>query len=291
MTDAFSEPPAIALTIAGSDSGGGAGIQADLKTFHRFGVFGTSVVTAITAQNTIGVRAIHPVPLDIVRDQLDAVVEDLRPAALKTGMLATEALARAVARGIADHGLNGYVLDPVMVATSGDRLLEPGAERVLREELLPLSAVVTPNLEEAGLLTGRPVRTVRQMGEAARSLVELGAGAALVKGGHLEGDGGPSAVVVDLLWDGRVEHRMEHPRVDTVHTHGTGCTLSAAIAAGLARGTSLRDAVEAAVDFLARAIATAPGLGSGRGPVNHFASPRPSPRDEGPRPPPPSSGR
>jgi hydroxymethylpyrimidine/phosphomethylpyrimidine kinase len=266
-------PPPIALTIAGSDSGGGAGIQADLKTFHRFGVYGTSVVTAITAQNTIGVRAIHPIPLSHVRAQLDAVAEDLRPAAFKTGMLATAALAAAVAEGIVAHGLSGYVMDPVMVATSGDRLLEAEAEEALRTMLLPLADVVTPNLEEARILTGRDVRTVDEMGAAARALVDLGAGAALVKGGHLDeaADGAGTDLVVDLLWDGKREHVWTHERIDTRHTHGTGCTLSAAIVAGLAKGEPLEQAVGTAIRFVGRAIASAPGLGAGRGPVNHFA--------------------
>jgi hydroxymethylpyrimidine/phosphomethylpyrimidine kinase len=264
----------IALTIAGSDSGGGAGIQADLKTFHQFGVFGTSVVTAITAQNTIGVSAIHPVPLEDVRAQLDAVAEDLRPAAVKTGMLATAALTELVAAGIRDHALDRYVMDPVMVATSGDRLLEPTAEAALRGVLLPLATVVTPNLEEAEILTGQPVRTVAEMGAAARALVELGAGAALVKGGHLDRahGGDPSeSTVVDVLWDGAFERIWQRARIGTRHTHGTGCTLSAGITAGLARGRPLIEAVDAATAYVARAIATAPGLGSGRGPVNHFA--------------------
>jgi hydroxymethylpyrimidine/phosphomethylpyrimidine kinase len=256
---------AIALTIAGSDSGGGAGIQADLKTFHAFGVFGTSVVTAVTAQNTRGVSAVHPVPLDVVRAQIDAVAADLRPAALKSGMLATAALVRTVAGAIAHHGLERYVLDPVMVATSGDRLLDPDAEDALRTELLPLADLVTPNLHEARILSGREVRTVEDMRGAARLLVEMGAGAALLKGGHLDGD------AVDLLWDGATERVWRKPRVETPHTHGTGCTLSAAIAAGLARGEALADAAERAVRWVARAIATAPGLGSGQGPVNHFA--------------------
>jgi hydroxymethylpyrimidine/phosphomethylpyrimidine kinase len=290
-------PRPVALTIAGSDSGGGAGIQADLKTFQRFGVFGTSAVTAVTAQNTLGVQAIHPVPVADVRAQIDSVATDLRPDALKTGMLATADLARAVARAIREHGLAGYVMDPVMVATSGDRLLEAEAETALAEELLPLAAVVTPNLEEAAILVGRPVTTLDDMRSAARSLVEMGAAAALVKGGHLaavdvgptdadengadagEGEasmGEPDAggdEVVDVLWDGTEERVFRHPWVDTPHTHGTGCTLSAAIAAGLARGDTLPEAVERAIRFVARAIATAPGLGGGRGPVDHFASP------------------
>lgn len=256
----------IALTIAGSDSGGGAGIQADLKTFHSFGVFGTSALTAVTAQNTLGVTAIHPVPLDTVRAQIDAVAVDLPPTGFKTGMLATTSLVRTVSQAIRDHRLPGYVLDPVMVATSGDRLLDSDAERALAEELLPLASLVTPNLHEAGILIGGSVGTMDEMRAAARKLVDMGAGAALVKGGHL-GKG----EAVDLLWDGAQEWVWKRLRMETPHTHGTGCTLSAAAAAGLARGLPLHEAVDHAVDFVARAISSAPGLGAGHGPVNHFA--------------------
>jgi hydroxymethylpyrimidine/phosphomethylpyrimidine kinase len=254
----------IALTVAGSDSGGGAGIQADLKTFHAFGVFGTSVLTAVTAQNTRGVTAIHPIPLDVVAAQIDAVATDLRPAAWKTGMLATAALVDTVAEAALRHALGPYVMDPVMVATSGDRLLEADAERRLVEALLPLATVVTPNLAEAEILTGSTVRTLDDMGAAARRLVELGARAALVKGGHLSGD------AVDVLWDGAEQRVWRRPRIETRHTHGTGCTLSAAITAGLARGDGLVRAIDRATRWVARAIAAAPGLGHGRGPVNHF---------------------
>ena len=254
----------VALTIAGSDSGGGAGIQADLKTFHAFGVFGTSAVTAITAQNTVGVSAVHPVPVDVVRAQIDAVASDLPPVAVKTGMLASAELVRVVAAAITEHRLINLVVDPVMVATSGDRLLDEDAEASLLRQLLPLAAVVTPNLQEAAILTGSPVEDLDDMRAAARTLVQLGAGAALLKGGHLEGD------AMDLLWDGRVEHVWRKKRLDTPHTHGTGCTLSAAIAAGLAKERSLHEAVDRAVDFVGRAIASAPGLGSGHGPVDHF---------------------
>ncbi len=259
--------PPIALTIAGSDSGGGAGIQADLKTFHSFGVFGTSAVTAITAQNTLGVEAVHPVPVDVVRAQIDAVVTDLRPTALKTGMLGTARMVKTVAEALRLHRLERYVMDPVMVATSGDRLLDEEAEAMLRAELLPLATLVTPNLHEARILTNLRIESVEEMRVAARALVESGAGAALVKGGHLEGD------AVDLLWDGRAERLWRKPRIQTRHTHGTGCTLSAAVAAGLAQGRPLEAAVDRAIRFVARAIATAPGLGSGHGPVDHFVSP------------------
>ncbi|MFL6005098.1 MAG: bifunctional hydroxymethylpyrimidine kinase/phosphomethylpyrimidine kinase [Gaiellaceae bacterium] len=255
------------MTIASSDSGGGAGIQADLKTFHRFGVFGTSVLTAITAQNTVGVRAWTAVPTDLVRQQIDAVVEDLRPAAVKSGMIADPDVVRAVAGGLRAHGLRPYVLDPVMVATSGDPLLTPDAVEAIRRELVPLADLVTPNLDEAALLVGEPVRDVAAMERAARRLVdEGGARAALVKGGHLTG-----AVTTDVLYaDGRVTC-VEHPRIETTSTHGTGCTLSSAVAALLALGRPLEDAVREALDFVHRAIATAPGLGSGHGPLNHFA--------------------
>lgn len=262
----------IALTVAGSDSGGGAGIQADLKTFHAFGVYGTSAITAITAQNTLGVTAVHPVPVEVVRAQIDAVATDLRPRAVKSGMLATAPLVAAVADALRAHGLERYVLDPVMVATSGDRLLDEDAVAAVAERLVPLAALVTPNLHEARILTGLPVDSRDGMGEAARRLVEMGAGAALLKGGHLSDE-----EAVDLLWDGEDERTWSRARIDTPHTHGTGCTLSAACAAGLARGISLPEAVGRAVEFTVRAIATAPGLGSGHGPVNHFASEDASP--------------
>lgn len=255
----------VALTIAGSDSGGGAGIQADLKTFHRFGVFGTSVITAVTAQDTTGVRSVHPIPLQIVSDQIEVVAEDLAPRAVKSGMLATSALVALVADALDAHKLGPYVLDPVMVATSGDRLLDPDAESAIVTALLPRCALVTPNLDEARILTGLSVRGEAGQREAARALVALGAGAALVKGGHGEED-----VLIDLLWDGVTERIWRRPRLQTRNTHGTGCTLSAAIAAGLARGASLEKAVEQGLDFVARAIASAPGLGRGHGPVNHF---------------------
>ena len=256
----------IALTIAGSDSGGGAGIQADLKTFQRFGVFGTSVVTAITAQNTRGVSSWTATPVELVRAQLDAVADDLRPAAVKSGMLGDAAVVAAVAAGLRAHRLAPYVLDPVMVATSGDLLLSQGTVEAIVAELVALAALVTPNLDEAEILVGFPVRDPEAMERAARALVErLGAGAALVKGGHLSGD-----AAVDVLFDGEVT-RYEHPRLTTTSTHGTGCTLSAAVAAGLAQGESTRPAVAAALDYVHRAIATAPALGGGHGPLNHWA--------------------
>jgi hydroxymethylpyrimidine/phosphomethylpyrimidine kinase len=258
----------IALTIAGSDSGGGAGIQADLKTFHQFGVFGTCVLVAVTAQNTRGVTAVHAIPTDTVEAQIDAVVVDLRPEAFKTGMLATVDLVEAVARSIRKHGLRNYVLDPVMVATSGDRLLDRDAERTVRDVLLPLATVVTPNLDEASILTESVVDSVGSMELAGKSLVQMGASAALIKGGHLDDE-----QLVDVFVTPDDIRRITHPRVDTTSTHGTGCTLSAGIAAGLARGRRLDTAVDHALDFVNRAIAAAPGLGSGHGPLNHFVPP------------------
>jgi len=257
----------IALTIAGSDSGGGAGIQADLKTFHQFGVFGTSAIVAITAQNTRGVTGVHAVPVTMVEAQLAALAGDLPPDAVKTGMLASAELVEAVAAGIARHGFPHYVCDPVMVATSGDRLLAADAVRVLRERLLPLAALVTPNLPEAALLVGDPVETPADMERAGRALRDLGASAALVKGGHLAGDD-----VVDVLVTGEGSQRFSHRRVPTRSTHGTGCTLSAAVTAGLALGRPLPRAVADALEFVHQALASAPGLGAGHGPLNHFAA-------------------
>jgi hydroxymethylpyrimidine/phosphomethylpyrimidine kinase len=254
----------IALTIAGSDSGGGAGIQADLKTFHAFGVFGTSAITAITAQNTRGVTAIHAVPLADVRAQIAAVASDLRPAAFKTGMLANSELVSVVAAAIREHALERYVIDPVMVATSGDRLLEPEAVSRVATELMPLATLATPNLYEASILADMPVETTADMRTAGRRILGLGAHAVLVKGGHLKGD------VVDVLVGSGEELTWTRPRIDTIHTHGTGCTLSAAITAALALGEPLPAAVDRGIRFIARAIAAAPRLGSGKGPVSHF---------------------
>ncbi len=254
----------IALTIAGSDSGGGAGIQADLKTFQRFGVFGTSVIAAITAQNTLGVTAVHAVPIDIVRAQLAALASDLPASACKTGMLVSAELVRVVADAL-DPAIP-YVCDPVMVASSGDRLLERTAERVIAERLVSRATLVTPNLDEAAILTGFPVNDPDSMQRAGHALLDMGASAALIKGGHLAGQ-----VLVDLLVTRDGTHRFEHERIATTSTHGTGCTLSAAITAGMALGRSLETAVSEALDYVHRAIATAPGLGAGHGPLNHTA--------------------
>jgi hydroxymethylpyrimidine/phosphomethylpyrimidine kinase len=254
----------IALTIAGSDSGGGAGIQADLKTFHQFGVHGTSAIVALTAQNTLGVRAVHAVPAAMVDAQLAALAEDLPPDAVKTGMLATSALVRQVATAIRTHGWRRYVCDPVMVATSGDRLLDAEAEAVIRERLLPLALLVTPNLDEAAILSQLPVGTPSEMAAAGHKLLDLGAGAALIKGGHLVG-----AIMTDVLVTADGTREFTHPRLATRSTHGTGCTLSAAITAGLALGRPLHQAVADGLDYVHRAMREAPQLGQGHGPLNH----------------------
>ena len=265
----------VALSIAGSDSGGGAGIQADLKTFHSFRVFGTTAVTAVTAQNTTGVSAVHPIPIPVVRAQLEALASDLPPVAFKTGMLATRELVELVAHSIDDLGFRSYVLDPVMVATSGDRLLDEDAVAAVRSHLLPRARIVTPNLPEAAILAERPVEDLPSMRAAAEILVQRGAGAALMKGGHLSGD-----EMVDLFWDGSHELVWRRPRIRTRSTHGTGCTLSAAITAGLAKRMSLPQSVDTALDFVARAIRAAPGLGSGHGPLNHLVLPTLESQDE-----------
>lgn len=259
----------VALTIAGSDSGGGAGIQADLKTFQAFGVFGTSAITALTAQNTVGVHGVHAAPAELVRRQIEVVVDDLQPAACKTGMLASAELVETVATAIRATGLRNYVLDPVMVATSGDRLLDEDAEAAVLDLLLPLCTLVTPNLHEAELLAGGRAGDEAGMRRLAETLARRGAAAVLVKGGHLDG-----SEVVDVLFHDGTFRAWRRPKLDTDDTHGTGCTLSAGIAAGLARGWTLPDAVEAALDFTHRAIAHAPGLGRGHGPLNHWVEVR-----------------
>jgi hydroxymethylpyrimidine/phosphomethylpyrimidine kinase len=257
----------IALTIAGSDSGGGAGIQADLKSFQRFGVFGTSVITAITAQNTRGVSKWEAVSAELVRAQIEAVAVDLSPAAFKTGMLATAAIASLIAVAIDEHSLTNYVLDPVMVASSGDVLLEKDAIDIIRRDLISRAFLVTPNVYEAEILVGETIEDEDGMVRAAEKIVdEMGAQAALIKGGHLQsGDR-----VVDVLYDGDVR-TFRGLRLETTSTHGTGCTLSAAITAQLAKGESLHAAVRRSIQYVHNAIATAPGLGSGHGPLNHLA--------------------
>jgi hydroxymethylpyrimidine/phosphomethylpyrimidine kinase len=258
----------IAVTIAGSDSGGGAGIQADLKTFAAFGVYGASVVTALTAQNTHGVTAIHDVPAEFIAAQMDAVFSDLDVGAVKIGMLSQPAVIAAVAAGLDRHGQTNVVLDPVMVAASGDRLLAPEAVDVLRRDLIPRALVVTPNLPEAAaLLDAAPAADEGEMRAQAERLLAFGPRAVLLKGGH---GAGPESV--DIFFDGAVELRLPAPRIATRNNHGTGCTLSSAIAAGLAKGLHLVEAVAEAKAYVTMAISTADRLaiGSGHGPVHHF---------------------
>jgi hydroxymethylpyrimidine/phosphomethylpyrimidine kinase len=252
-----------ALTIAGSDSGGGAGVQADLKTFAAHGVFGLTAITAVTAQNTVTVSRVLPLPPDMVTAQIDAVVSDFPVGATKIGMLATAGIASAVAAALERHQLSRVVLDPVMVAKGGARLLDETAVAVVRDRLLRLADVVTPNTVEAEALTGRRVSSVDDSRPAALRLVELGARAVIVKGGHL--DGPP----VDVLYDGQAFTLLPADRIPGRHTHGTGCTFSAALAARLARGDSLIDAARAAKAYVTRAIQRAPGLGHGAGPLGH----------------------
>jgi hydroxymethylpyrimidine/phosphomethylpyrimidine kinase len=259
---------AIALTIAGSDSGGGAGIQADLKTFSALGVYGASVLTALTAQNTRGVTAIHEVPPAFVRAQMDAVFSDIAVDAVKIGMLANPAVIEAVAEGLAAWNAARVVLDPVMIAASGDPLLRDEAVATLRERLIPMSLVVTPNLPEAARLLERPVGEGRaDMLAAAEALLALGPKSVLVKGGH-----GSGAESTDLFFDGGEPLWLTAPRHPTRNTHGTGCTLSSAIAAGLARGLDLTDAAAAGKAYITAAIAASDSLriGHGHGPVHHF---------------------
>lgn len=259
---------AIAVTIAGSDSSGGAGVQADLKTFSALGVYGASILAALTAQNTQGVTAIHDVPPDFIAAQIDAVFSDLAVNAVKIGMLSQPETIRTVAAGLDRHHAKNVVLDPVMIAGSGDRLLAAEAVETLRNELFPRAALVTPNLPEAAALLSSPVaRDERDMAEQGRALLAFGAGAVLVKGGHGEG---PQST--DLLVTPAGVTRLVADRISTRHTHGTGCTLSSAIAAGLAKGEPLPTAVENAKAYITAAIAAAQTLkiGHGLGPVHHF---------------------
>jgi len=256
-------PPA-ALTIAGSDPSGGAGIQADLKTFHQLGVYGEAVITLVTVQNTTRVSRVEVLPPALVREQIAAVLEDIPPAAAKSGALGSCEMVEAVADAAGSFSFP-LVVDPVMISKHGLPLLPETAVRVLREGLLPRAALLTPNIPEAEALTGISIRSLADVRRAAGIMVEMGARAVLIKGGHLEGD------ATDILWDGAAWRDFPAPRIPTRHTHGTGCTYSAAIAAGLARGLDLADAVARAKQFIHQAIRTAPGLGRGCGPVNHHA--------------------
>jgi hydroxymethylpyrimidine/phosphomethylpyrimidine kinase len=258
-----------ALTIAGSDSGAGAGIQADLKTFAAHGVYGTTAITAVTAQNTLGVLTWEALSADLVTAQIEAVIGDIGAEAVKVGMLANAAIVEAVAAAIISLDLPLVVVDPVMVAKGGDRLLEEDAIGAMRAELLPRAHVVTPNIAEAEVLAGITIDTVEAMRKAGRRILELGPRVVLVKGGHLEtGEGARYSVDVACTQDKSFELRA--PRINTPHTHGTGCTLSSAIAANLALGRGDRDALTLAKEYVSGAIREAPGIGHGHGPLNHF---------------------
>ncbi len=253
-----------ALTIAGSDSGGGAGIQADLKTFSALGVYGSSVITAITAQNTVGVTAVHEIPTEIVRAQIDAVMDDIGADAVKTGMLSSSQIIAEVVDGVRRHQIKQLVVDPVMVAKSGDRLLREDAVEAVLELLLPLTFIVTPNIPEAEVLTGGSIRSEADMIEAARVIHDHGATVVVVKGGHLDG------AAVDVVFDGSHVERLSAPRVHTRNTHGTGCTFSSAIAARLAAGRDPMNAIADAKDFLHGALVNSYQIGAGHSPVHHF---------------------
>jgi len=253
-----------AMTIAGSDSGGGAGIQADLKTFSALGVYGSSTLTAITAQNTVGVSRVHEIPIDIIVAQIDAVLSDIGADAVKTGMLASSAIVETVAEEMERHQVRRLVVDPVMVAKSGDRLLREDAVEALRTRLIPLAAVVTPNIPEAEVLTGLKIETDEDVRRAAEAIVRLGARAVVVKGGHREGP------AVDLFYDGARFQEFSAPRIDTVNTHGTGCTFASAVAAGLAKGLEVVESVELAKDYVTEAIRRSFPVGQGHGPLHHF---------------------
>jgi hydroxymethylpyrimidine/phosphomethylpyrimidine kinase len=256
--------PPVALTIAGSDPSGGAGLQADLKTFHQFGTYGEAVVTLITVQNTVRVSRVVVMAPALVLEQLEAVLEDIPPAAAKTGALGSVEVVEVVARA-AETFRFPLVVDPVMVSKHGQPLLPEAAARAVGGLLLPRATLVTPNLPEAEALTGIGIRGIEDMRAAALRIREMGARAVLIKGGHLETD------AIDLLWDGANWREFPAPRIPTRHTHGTGCTYSAAITAGLAHGLALGDAVARAKLFIHAAIQTNPGLGQGSGPVNHHA--------------------
>jgi hydroxymethylpyrimidine/phosphomethylpyrimidine kinase len=255
---------AVALTIAGSDPSGGAGIQADLKTFHQFGVYGEAAITLVTVQNTQHVSRVEILSVDLVVEQINAVVSDIPPAAAKTGALGSVDIVEAVAE-LAKSFTFPLIVDPVMISKHGTRLISREAEEALRTKLLRYASLVTPNIPEAEALTGITIRSEHDMHTAAERLRELGCKAALVKGGHGSGD------AVDVLSAPEMPKRFSSKRVDTPHTHGTGCTYAAAITAGLAIGNPLHEAIRIAKEFVQSAIENAPGLGAGQGPINHFA--------------------
>jgi hydroxymethylpyrimidine/phosphomethylpyrimidine kinase len=253
-----------AMTIAGSDSGGGAGIQADLKTFAALGVYGTSALTAITAQNTIGVTGVHEIPTDIIAAQIEAIITDIGADAVKTGMLSSSAIVEVVAQELKRHRVEALVIDPVMVAKSGDPLLQQEAVEALRAKLVPLAAVVTPNIPEAEVLTGLKITSLDDMRLAAEKIIEMDVRGVVVKGGHLVGP------ATDLFYDGSRFQEFTAPRIDTKNTHGTGCTFASAIAAGLARRLSVIDSVAQAKEYVTEAIRRSFPIGQGHGPLNHF---------------------
>ncbi|PZA08447.1 MULTISPECIES: bifunctional hydroxymethylpyrimidine kinase/phosphomethylpyrimidine kinase [unclassified Meiothermus] len=258
-------PFPIALTIAGSDPSGGAGLQADLKTFHRFGVYGMGVVSLLTVQNTLGVQEVVPLEPALVARQLEAVLHDPGAHALKTGALGDAAIVHSIAPLLAQAALP-LVVDPVLVAKSGDSLLSAQALEALKADLLPLATLLTPNRLEAQALLGQPIRDLADAREAAQLLGSLGPRAVLLKGGHL-----PAEEATDVLWDGQALHLFPARKIPSAHTHGTGCTLSAAITALLAKGIPLYEAVARAKRYVSQAITTAPGIGRGIGPLNHWA--------------------
>lgn len=253
-----------AMTIAGSDSGGGAGIQADLKTFAALGVYGSSVLTAITAQNTLGVTAVHEVPVDMVAAQIEAVMSDIGADAVKTGMLSSSEIIETVGRELNQFRADRVVVDPVMVAKSGDRLLRENAVDSLRRNLLPIATVVTPNIPEAETLATMTISSAEDVRRAAQNILNMGAKAVVVKGGHLSGP------PIDLFYDGREFREFSAARIETRNTHGTGCTFASAIAAGLAKGMDVLDAVAAAKEYVTEAIRHSFSVGQGHGPLNHF---------------------
>ncbi len=255
----------IALTIAGSDSGGGAGIQADLKTFSALGVYGMSVLTSITAQNTLGVQGVHDLPPDFVGLQIDSVMQDIGTDAVKTGMLSNTQIIKIVSEKVKKYKVKNLVIDPVMIAKGGDRLLKEDAVESLKQDLVPLANVVTPNFSEAEVLSGLKIGNLSDMKEAARKIFRLGAQNVLIKGGHLSSD-----EAIDVLYNGRTFREFRAERIITKNTHGTGCTLSSAIAAELAKGKEVEEAVNTAKRYITLAIQNSLEIGHGHGPLNHL---------------------
>ncbi len=256
------------LTIAGSDSGGGAGIQADLKTFMAFGTFGMSVITAVTAQNSVGVTGIEEMSLSIIEKQLEAVLSDIGADAVKTGMLANPEIVKLVSSYLLKYNISNLVVDPVMVAKSGDKLLSDEAIETVKTHLIPLATVITPNIPEAEALLNIKISSEKDMEQAAATLYKLGCSIVVIKGGHLSQD--THSIAVDVIYDGADYHYLKSPFIKTKNTHGTGCTFASAIAAGLAKGKNPVDAVKTAKEYITAAIESAPTLGKGHGPTNHL---------------------